>query len=192
MTFVCSTPSSETTGTCLIAPIGDFDKSLLNDISYQILKVFKLEAFVQTLLASIDFAFDNKRNQYHSTAILDRLVELLKPEFKRVIAITSSDLFIPILTHVYGEAKLGGKACIVSTARLNEGLESEPDQVLFRERVVKEALHELGHTYNLIHCKDARCIMHYCRSIGDVDEKDITMCRYCSVLLSDEMKRNQV
>ncbi len=48
----------------------------------------------------------------------------------------------------------------------------------FRERMVKEALHELGHTFKLLHCKDPQCIMHYCRSLRDVDRKSDHLCRY--------------
>ncbi|MBT8357335.1 MAG: archemetzincin, partial [Deltaproteobacteria bacterium] len=39
------------------------------------------------------------------------------------------------------------------------------------------------------HCKDNACIMHYCRSIKDVDRKSLQLCRYCKILLEDEMKR---
>ena len=56
-------------------------------------------------------------------------------------------------------------------------------------RIGKEIIHELGHTFNLRHCEDQSCIMHYCRTELDVDRKSEHMCRYCKVLLSDECKR---
>ncbi|MFC1817083.1 hypothetical protein ACFL0M_14365, partial [Thermodesulfobacteriota bacterium] len=107
----------------------------------------------------------------------------------KVLAITTVDLFIPILTHVYGEAQLGGKACIVSTYRLKEGLSPLSFRETHQIRVVKEALHELGHTFKLHHCQDPACIMHYCRSVKDVDRKSDQMCRYCKVFIGDEIKR---
>ncbi len=55
--------------------------------------------------------------------------------------------------------------------------------------MVKEAIHELGHTFKLRHCPDAACIMHYCRSEADVDRKSNDLCRYCRVMLNDELKR---
>ena len=57
------------------------------------------------------------------------------------------------------------------------------------ERIIKEAVHELGHTFSIRHCSDSSCVMHYCRSLNDVDNKKIRMCRYCSVMLEDEKKR---
>lgn len=99
------------------------------------------------------------------------------------------DLFIPILTHVYGEAQLGGAACIVSTFRLNEGRSGINIAPLHIERVVKEAVHEMGHTFKLRHCPEHACIMHYCRNEADVDRKSDQLCRYCKVMLDDEIKR---
>ncbi len=96
----------------------------------------------------------------HMDIILERLADLTPSQAIKVLAVTRADLFIPILTHVYGEAQLGGKACIISTHRLNEGLGSETGDD-FRYRVIKEAIHELGHTFNLRHCEDHTCCMHY-------------------------------
>ena len=57
------------------------------------------------------------------------------------------------------------------------------------ERVIKEAVHELGHTFNIRHCSDSSCVMHYCRSLNDVDNKKTGLCRYCNIMLEDEKKR---
>lgn len=144
---------------------------------------------IKSLLQDINFACDLTRDQYHSTAILEKLASTSPPSATKIVAITHVDLFIPILTHVYGEAQLAGKACIVSTFRLQEGLSITNIEKEFENRVVKEVLHELGHTFNLRHCDDKSCIMHYCRSIKDVDRKTDQLCRYCKILLEDELKK---
>jgi len=138
-------------------------------------------------LPDIDFAYDVDRNQYWSTRVLKELEKSVPDHCLKVVAITKKDLFIPILTHVYGEAQLGGKAAVVSTYRLNTGLDTI-DMAGFMERVAKEAIHELGHTFDLRHCEDPLCIMHYCRKIADVDHKLNQFCRYCSIFLSDNIK----
>jgi archaemetzincin len=132
---------------------------------------------------------DTERNQYHSTSILEKLSGSAPSHAIKVLAITRVDLFIPILTYVYGEAQLGGKACIISTYRLDERSSPIGKDVPLYERVAKEAVHELGHTFKLRHCRDQACIMHYCRSVADVDRKTDQFCRYCTTLLNDEMKR---
>jgi archaemetzincin len=173
----------------LIAPIGEVDPQLAAAVGREIQRVFRARPEVSPLLSDISFAFDAGREQYHSTPILQRLAQASPPGALRVLALTDVDLFIPILTHVYGEAQLGGRACIVSTHRLNSGPETLRSPKIAVGRVVKEAVHELGHTFKLRHCPDAACIMHYCRSEADVDRKSDDLCRYCGVLLEDELRR---
>jgi archaemetzincin len=173
----------------LIAPIGEFEISSLHAIEQAIEHLFGFTSQIQPLLHDIAFAFDAEREQYYSTQILEKLAAAAPAHVLKVLAITSEDLFIPILTHVYGEAQLGGTACIVSTARLEEGLTLGQANDIARTRLVKEALHELGHTFNLRHCPDHGCCMHYCRSMRDVDRKSEQLCRHCRVLVVDEIKR---
>ena len=175
--------------TIVISPNSGSDAELIKPISREIERIFGFTSEITPLLEDVDFAHDPNRNQYHSTKILARLAELAPPTALKVLAITEVDLFIPILTHVYGEAQLGGKACIVSTCRLKENLSPLSVNEAYRNRVVKEAMHELGHTFTLRHCQDPACIMHYCRSVRDVDRKSDQMCRYCKVLIGDEIKR---
>jgi archaemetzincin len=174
---------------CIISPIDSFARELLEDIGLSIGNCFGLDTDIQILLDDLNFAFDHNRNQYHSTPILEKLCELSPVPDAKIVALTTKDLFIPILTHVYGEAQLDGMSCIVSSSRLQENLSLVDEERLFYERIYKEVLHELGHTYNLLHCKDSSCIMHYCRSIRDVDQKSMGMCRYCRVLLDDQLKK---
>ncbi len=173
----------------VISPVGDAPPELLDIIGCGISRIFGFETTVTPFLENVEFAYDMNREQYHSTPILAKLETLAPPQALKIIAVTTADLFIPILTHVYGEAQLGGKAAIISTCRLNEGDIAADAEDTFRFRAVKEAVHELGHTFNLRHCKDRSCIMHYCRSIKDVDRKSDELCRYCGVLLNDEIRR---
>ena len=173
----------------VVTPVGDFNASLLKTITEGVNRCFGYGIEVGPPLHDVDFALDTFRNQYHSTPILEKLSDLAPVEAIKVLVICKVDLFIPILTHVYGEAQLGGKGCIISTYRLKEGISSMDPAETFHCRIVKEAIHELGHTFSLRHCKDNTCVMHYARTIRDVDGKSDQFCRYCKVLLEDEIKR---
>ena len=173
----------------VISPIGNFGPELTEPVKKEIYRIFGFPALIIPVLEDVDFAFDSGRNQYHSTSILQQL-EKSAPSFAmKVIAVTKVDLFIPILTHVYGEAQLGGKACVVSTYRLKDQISAAHPGVIFTQRIIKEAIHELGHTFNLRHCKEHVCIMHYCRTEIDVDRKSDQLCRYCKIFLDDEIKK---
>ncbi len=126
-------------------------------------------------------AFDARRQQFHSTPLLARLADLPLEDGGRTLGVADVDLFIPILTYVFGEARIGGKAALFSATRLKQefyGL--PPDEALFYERCEKEALHELGHTFGLVHCPLYECVMHYSNSVEDVDVKSATWCRDCA------------
>ena len=175
--------------TILISPIGNLSTELVETVAREIQRAFGFATETGVILEDITFALDQNRQQYHSTMILDHMAAAMPAHCLRVLAITTVDLFIPILTHVYGEAQLGGAASIVSTYRLNESGSAMNITPRFLERIVKEAIHELGHTFNLRHCPEHTCIMHYCRSEDDVDRKSDDLCRYCKVMVDDEIKR---
>lgn len=181
--------SSKSAHNIIISPIGDVTPDLLGPISEEIKRIYGYPTEILSLLDDLEFAFHPNRNQYHSTPILEQLAQKAPAGAIKVLALVEVDLFIPILTHVYGEAQLGGKACIVSTIRLNEGHSYLNTQEPFLSRIVKEAIHELGHTFQLRHCREHTCLMHYCRNESDVDRKSDQLCRYCKVLLDDEIKR---
>jgi archaemetzincin len=94
--------------------------------------------------------------------------------------VLEEDLFIPILTFVFGEAELGGSVAVMSYHRLqNELYGLPPDRDLLAARTAKEALHELGHAYGLVHCPDIDCVMHTSTDVEAVDLKGTDFCSTC-------------
>lgn len=176
-------------GGILISPIGEFKEDLLDRLAAEIDRAFGIESEVHCLLENLEFARDPLRKQYHSTKILQRLAETAPKNFRKIVALTREDLFIPILTYVYGEAQLDGKTCIVSTYRLRKDVNPKNSRKAYLDRVAKETIHELGHTFSLRHCPDPTCLMHYCRNTSDVDRKSGQLCRYCTVLVGDALKK---
>ncbi len=173
----------------LVSPVGRIDPDLSKAVCREVRRIFGFYVRQQPLLSSVEFALDLERRQYHSTRILEHLAKRIPPDTMKIIGIVSVDLFIPILTHVYGEAQLGGVSAVVSTFRLLEPPGPVKARADFANRIGKEAAHELGHTFKLRHCPNSTCIMHYCRSLRDVDMKSLKLCPYCRVLLEDEKKR---
>src|SRR5574341_1544872 len=92
-------------------------------------------------------AFDPARRQFSSTRILRWTLAHHPADALKILSITDGDLFIPVLTFVFGEAQVGGMAAVVSTARLRaEFYGLPPDRGRLRARLEKECVHELGHT----------------------------------------------
>ena len=171
----------------IISPVGDIPSWISTAIAFKIKDIFGFTTQVIPLLADLSFAYDEHRNQYYSTRILEALAAMVPDGCLKLLAVTNEDLFIPILTHVYGEAQLGGQTSIISLSRL-VGYDDVDIPEKGRSRIVKEAAHELGHTFDLRHCEDEHCIMHYCRKLEDVDKKSDQFCRYCTIFLADSIR----
>lgn len=140
-----------------------------------------------------DHSFDSARNQYHSTKILKEIVREAPQDSLKVLGVTEKDLCIPILTFVYGEAQLNGIGALVSLARLRqEFYGAHPDEDIFRDRLHKEALHELGHTFGLIHCSLIECLMHLSNTILDVDRKGRAFCRHCQQAIHSKIEPGRI
>ncbi len=125
-------------------------------------------------------AFHPGRQQYGSTQILALMQPLAGAENQRLLAVTPLDLYIPILTFVFGEAQVSGACAVLSTHRLRQefyGLPSDLD--LTQQRALKEAVHELGHTLGLMHCGDYRCAMAPSHAVEWIDLKGSSLCPNC-------------
>lgn len=154
------------------------DERLLDAAARAIKSVFRVSVRVDRRPERPTQAFDPKRGQHSSTQILKWLVGRTSAG-GRTLGVTDVDLFIPVLTFVYGEAQLGGTAAVVSTARLAVATGPDPDHALFDSRLVKECIHELGHTFGLIHCESRACVMARSVNLIEVDAKRIQLCADC-------------
>jgi archaemetzincin len=123
-------------------------------------------------------AFDARRQQHSSTRILRWLIAKRPEAAHKMLALTDVDLFIPILTFVFGEAQLNGIAAVVSTARLRTD-HGASNVRLLTPRLAKECVHELGHTFGLIHCDHPGCVMTRSVNVFDVDAKTASLCDGC-------------
>ena len=141
---------------------------------------FQLSVVISNINFDVSYAFDPSRRQYNSTQILKGLLSLNGKNPEKIIGITDVDLFIPILTFVFGEAQLDGPAAVVSTFRLKPEFYGLPrDENLLRDRLTKEAVHELGHTFDLRHCQDYECVMSSSTYADEIDLKGNGFCDEC-------------
>jgi len=167
-----------------VVPVGDVPETPINVIAAHITGYLNLPAEILPPLDVPMDAFDSRRLQYDAGKILARLETLDFGRFGKLLGVFNQDLFVPIFTHVYGEARQGGNAALVSLFRLGKisgGALPPADVVL--ERAAKVALHELGHLFNQVHCEDHRCLMHFSGSLEDLDATPFNFCRYCAEAL---------
>jgi archaemetzincin len=158
-----------------LVAIGSAPTSLLKDLDAPLttqLGVTPVHSRVS--LATPAYAYNKDRDQYHSNAIMRRLVPLLEPG-QTILGVVDVDLFVPDTAFVFGEADRESRAAVLSVARLRQGA----DEALLRRRVQLEGLHQAGHLVGLSYCEDARCAMFLATTLPDVDRKQIALCHIC-------------
>ncbi|MFQ5721602.1 MAG: archaemetzincin family Zn-dependent metalloprotease [Candidatus Aminicenantales bacterium] len=173
-----------------LLPLGKVEEDALEILSKRLKKTFVCQIGRLERMKLPAEAFNPSRNQYYSSLILKKIKSSLKlKKEEKVLAVVDVDLYVPELNFVFGEAELGGQLAIISLFRLHQGFYGlKENKELFLSRAVKEAVHELGHTFGLGHCPDPRCVMHFSNSLLDTDRKSASFCRRCQQKLKERIK----
>jgi archaemetzincin len=184
-----------------LLPLGNVDHDLLHAMAQPLGRAYHAEVSVITQALSLDSFYDEQRNQFNSTAILLSLkrqialrpsamhagkpVSHRHPHTNIYLGIAADDLFIPVLTYVFGEAELGGNVAVASYYRLQNELYGLPaNRDLLTERLLKEAMHEVGHAFGLRHCSSIECVMRTSTYVEDIDLKPPSLCSLCAQRIS--------
>jgi archaemetzincin len=177
-------------GGIAIIPSGEIDRDVLTFLGEALSVTFTKKTYICPPLPKPAFAFDSRRRQYLSTAIL-RTVSAQHEyrHFKRVLVVVDVDLYVPRLNFVFGIAS--GESALISLTRLAPEWYGYPaDRVLFQRRVLTEAVHELGHTFGLPHCTNPLCVMFFSNCLEDTDRKGPEFCARCA-RKTQSFKKNQ-
>lgn len=158
---------------------GRIENYVLDYLKKNLTKIFNAEVSIGSLQDLPKYAYRKKRNQYLASVILDRLAKPKSPN-QKILAIIDKQLYVLKLNFVFGLADFPKGVCIISLGRLYQsfyGLREDRD--LFLKRSLKEAVHEIGHLLNLVHCPDPACVMYFSNSLLDTDRKDYRFCVNC-------------
>ncbi len=164
-----------------ILPIGDLDPSIKREASSALRNVFGVQVSFLEKKHVPENIYDKLREQYRAERLLEFSSRLCRED--KILAITEDDIYYTGRNYVFGLAYLGGNASIVSTYRLRKetgrDFSKKTDNEVFTERVRKEVVHEIGHTFGLEHCDNNRCVMSFSPTVQDVDRKEEYLCGGC-------------
>ena len=167
-----------------ILPMGDIDNKILQYTKTELEERFNVSVDIVRQLERPAYAYHKHKKQYNSTKILRKIYKLKLTGYDRVLGVTDVDLYIPERTFVFGAADVKKKVSVISLTRLRQKFYDLPeDSALFKCRTIIEAVHELGHTYGLYHCKDNKCVMFLSNTISDTDHKEAELCRNCKEIM---------
>ncbi|HYW73601.1 MAG TPA: archaemetzincin family Zn-dependent metalloprotease [Pyrinomonadaceae bacterium] len=179
------TTNSNVSQIILIA-VGAVDPGLLEYLMFMLPGRFDTECVCLDANITFQETYSGSRKQFHATQLLAKLHELAPADGRKLLGITDLDLFIPIFTFVFGAAQVGGCAALMSTHRLHQEFYGLPgDGQLLLARAEKEAIHELGHTHGLAHCRGMDCVMRFSNSVEQVDLRTCNFCQLCETRWRD-------
>ena len=166
--------------TITLVSFGYFEKDILEKTAEAVMEEYRCAVNLKDGHLDLSEFYDSARRQYNGNALLKQIDSIDTSENNKIIGVFNVDLYIPILTFIFGQAFLGGKSGIASLYRLNnERYGMLPNQKQMLERFTKEVIHELGHTFGLIHCTNPGCVMRSSTYVEDIDQKSRHLCKKC-------------
>jgi len=163
-----------------IIPVGEVDKKVLLKLSWVLGKKFDAVFEIAKPMLLSEDAYRAERKQYFATPILEELRGNMPGDADKTLGVLDVDMFVPTLNFIFGQADLNGDVALISLTRLREEFYgNRKNEKLFLERALKEAVHELGHTFGLRHCRNPECVMHFSNSLLDTDTKQADFCEEC-------------
>jgi len=170
----------------VLVAVGEVDRNVIEVLKNDLGKVFNRQVLVGKAMPEPHDTFNKKRNQYLSTVILSAIMEQKDyTAYEKILGIVDHDLYVPELNFVFGEASR--IAAIISLSHLRQQFYHLPEnRSLFHQRILTEAVHELGHTFGLRHCENPRCVMFFSNSLTDTDRKGPEFCPRCKNKLYNE------
>ncbi len=176
-----------------VLPVGEVDVNVLRAIRDGLKTVLPETEFpiIEKPIQLQRQSYNAVRQQYNSTQLLSEInTYAQRAEADYVLGVTEVDLYVPGYNFVFGEAACPGKVAVISLARLKPEFYNEPpNQKLFQQRAIKEAVHEIGHALGVEHCKNPSCVMFFSLSIKDTDKKGIKFCDDCHLLVHRAMEK---
>ena len=164
----------------VLIPIGRTRQNVADFLSFSLPEILHAPCRLLEEEIALEPFYSRDRQQYHSTEILRKLLPYAVAAGQHVLGIMDEDLYIPILTFVFGEAQLAGRCALMSGHRLHQEYYGLPaDESLYLHRCEKEAVHELGHTLGLVHCSKPECVMQQSTYAEMIDLKQPEYCAEC-------------
>ncbi len=166
-----------------IVTVNNAGSRLIAEVAKDLGIVFRMPVVIDASVIPDKFGYDENKGQYPAQSLIESLKKINAGTESRTIGITDLDLSYPGLNFIFGLADEESLTAVVSTARFGAG---EAKNRLI-ERTIKTAIHELGHTFGISHCRNNKCVMFFSYNLRDTDYKEKNFCRRCRKIIEGKL-----
>ena len=163
-----------------LVPVGAVESELLLWLARRLSEVLPQKVVIAEKLPLPSAGYNSRRQQYQAAVLMAMLSSKSFYGAERVVGLIGADCYATGLNFIFGQARMGGREALVALPRLHQSFYNQPeDKALLRARLLKEVIHELGHTWELSHCANPQCVMHFSNTLHDTDIKGFDFCSRC-------------
>lgn len=163
-----------------IVPVNSIDRGLLTRLALCLEERFLASCVVRSSLVVPKSALNSVRRQLFFGSLAAKIAAVHEGAEGIVLGVTDYDLYKTSHHFIFGGSSESHHCAVVSLHRLHPEFYGEPsDENIVFQRLLKEAVHEIGRTMGLKHCYNARCPMYYSNSVFDTDNKYSNFCEAC-------------
>jgi archaemetzincin len=164
----------------VVVPLGEVDLMFVNRLAGALGPVFNRSVDIVKGIKLPEESYNVIRNQYYGQVIVSKLERIKANSREKVIAICEEDLYVPDEAYVLGWGDGVAGCAVISLYHIRQEFYGLPeDDAKVYPRLYKEAVHHLGHLFDLSECRNPKCVNYFSRMMLDIDNKTEKFCDIC-------------
>ncbi len=166
----------------LVVPIGKVFGPWLERFLQGLSDFWRVQVELTNPIAPPPAAFNPRLRKFFCPYLAEFLRSVAR-DVDFVLGLCEEELYSPTRPLVFSESHVSARTAVISVQALREFLFGPEPEVLFVERLRKEAVKALAHLLGLPPCRNPKCVMFPASTLMELDIKSSEFCPECQMKL---------